>query len=324
MKTSMDVSAPKIHKPYALCIGSLDENLTLHCFIDQDLPLHIRQQITTMSNLSSTTLANLVNLPIELRNEVYDNLIEEITYLVLPRDFKGSISDYLFTRLPKALKSNEQFASEAAMEYLRRTLRTAILIIVPDTSAFHLDLPENMKWEKVSELEFTDTQRYYARPMDGFVRETKQSSIQEIVARCPNLERLTIAIEDTMILPQTSDTANSTSTEGEDCPERMVKGTPHDVQEPKPDLFLVLDHQKINRVTLNVTNAIPPEWNNYDYTYYKRLIWFTKGFEQEAKSVEKDVNLMVELSPGAVKQTRESIRYVRHKITWIQPIDYFG
>lgn len=136
-----------------------------------------------------------MDLPLELRNEIYSYLMIHLSAsLLVPKTLSGSAVRFLTRRLPHCLLLNHQVLEEAAMVYLRRT------ILVVDTTTFFAienmlsQFSGDIAYRNVYFLEFTQPQPYYARSYESQPSLAPTNCVQDIVSRCPSLRHLTFTI----------------------------------------------------------------------------------------------------------------------------------
>ncbi|OAK99638.1 hypothetical protein IQ06DRAFT_305737 [Phaeosphaeriaceae sp. SRC1lsM3a] len=262
----------------------------------------------------SDTLASLKQLPLELRDSVYDEALTPLQTLEHPANFKGTVIQYFRSLLPLSLRSDSQVVEEATTVFIRQTLRTVQNIKVPGPEYFETVQALVPQWEGVRRLEFTNTQHAYAAfPAN---ENTSPMTVHDIVVRCPNLEAVVFRIAPEMMLKPMAPSFHAD--EGENSATCTY-------------LLRVMEHPKIRRLELHCAEGrqtftgysayaqpVPPSTNKFKP--------FVDAFRSATTSAGRNVELVIEFSPGIVKNPNnpEMQRRYENGFTWIEYHDFFG
>ena len=257
--------------------------------------------------------ADLKNVPLEIRNRVYDEATEPLEILEHPKGFQGTIIEYFLSLLPQHLRSDSQIANEATMALLRRTLQTATTIKVPGPEYFDPIKSSGMQWFGVRSLEFTNIQQAYASPSIGDT--PGKLTAHDIVSRCPNLEVLIFRIYPNMMLKPISPSSKRQSKKSGDC----------------THLFRIMEHPKIGQLKLNC------ESGNQEFTGCSayaapvppstaKFVPFVEAFREQARLSGRNIELTIDFSPDIVEDPHnpEMQRCHESAFTWIAYHDFFG
>lgn len=259
--------------------------------------------------VNTGTMTSLKALPLELRNEIYNEAIEPLETLDPPDAKMTTILEYFHRLIPLDFQADPQIGNEATTALLRRTLQTVITIRVNTPKYFHPIRGWGIKWECVKHLEFRGTQDTYAscavKDSAGTEEAEAKNSlmVHDIVTRCPNLESVTFSIShDFMRGPMVPP---------------AKPGESHCTY-----FFRILEHPNINSILLNCTE----EAQNYNVfappsPAFKQ---FVERFQEEARARGREVELKVDLSPGMVSNDCQMWRSNKDGISWLEWHDFFG
>lgn len=283
-------------------------------------------------------LSKLKTLPSELRDQVYDEVVNELLTLELPEHFRrtqNGMMRYLHTLLPENLGSDPELAEEAVKELLRRTLRTAKSVKVPGPETFDNILPNDTTWDGVRTLEFTEVQETYAS-QPGSDPAHSSLTMHDIASRCPNLETLIFRMSSSMMLRSTISSAghvlgHTSERPANDVEKRVLNASPSSESRktltPKAlnditQILRVLEHNNIRRLVLNCADAGEPN-HSTGYTApeppYPPFLPFITAFRDAAELKKRKIEISIDLHPDKGKKDR---RY-RDGFTFIEYWDFW-
>jgi hypothetical protein len=260
-------------------------------------------------------LTNLKQMPLELREGVYEEAIEPLQTINHTEKSRGTIIEYFRNLLPKPFRDDPQVTDEGTTAFIRQTLRTVQKIKVPGSECFEPVKSLVLQWDGVRQLEFTNTQTTYAK----FAVDDGSSSpwiIHDIVTRCPNLEVLMFRISPTFMLKPMAPTSATDEAQGSSACTNLLR---------------ILEHPKIRRLELQCAEGRqtftgfsayadpePPSTNEFRS--------FVETFREATKAVGRKIDLEVDFSPGIVKNPNNVEMQRRHEngFTWIEYHDFFG
>ena len=248
----------------------------------------------------------LLQIPAELRNDVYNFTIPEFTELVIPKDFNGSIFDYLSQRLDSNLRLNQQIQDEATMVLLRRTMMTAQKIVVPGPEALNLRLPPNLVFQKVREVEFTSKQGGLADPLSP---SGTPFGIHDALLRFPEVRGLTINVTANMLVQQIGDRRWKTMEEIE----ALMK------------FDRILDSKHLNTIKLICTDSMEVS-RSVDRSYSDIFQDFSNWMWQKFVDRERNISFNIELQPaGGFTGNHYELTWTKkgHITYWFYQ-DFFG
>lgn len=260
-------------------------------------------------------LKNLRQMPLELREGVYEEAIEPLKTICQTGKSQGTIIEYFRNLLPEPFKNDPQITDEATTTFIRQTLKTVQEIKVPGVKYFEVVKTLVLQWDGVRRLEFTNAQNTYATasPNGG---SSSPLTMHDIVTRCPNLEVLVFRISpDFMLKPLTPTSATNEAQDSSTC----------------TNLLRILEHPKLRRLELKYAEGrqtftgfsayADPEPPSTD-----KFRCFVETFRKASKAERGQIELEVDFSPGIVKNPYNHEMQRRHEngFTWIEYHDFFG
>lgn len=227
------------------------------------------------------------NLPLELRNEIYQYVIGDIRQLKIPSaswvGTRHGPHRLLFRRIPPSLLLNRQIANEAVQVSLQRVKSIKACNPRDIANVF----PADTLLPNVRHLEFTVAQPFYTG-----IERSACSSPHDVASRCPRLEELRL------LFPATNPTMNNFAS----------------------DLISIFENKRLVKLHLGYRDAPSKGWD-VDVALFRPLeSWFLR----ECRERKKHIKLTIDLSPGRVPGCYEERRIQVGNFTYIHGFDMFG
>jgi hypothetical protein len=246
-----------------------------------------------MSNNMLSSPTGLQQLPLELRNDIYENTIGEVDKFTIQPGAPGSWLQSLYNQFLPPLRLNRQIEDEAKEVALSHVMRVVKEITLPSPDDLLSVVPSHIQFANLRRLHFTRPQRSLNESSDD-----SSFCVDDIVQRSPQLEELTIPVSARVLLED----------------------------DYQSHFSAILGLKNIAKLNLTCADAprIPGNW-----VYGANAIVlqpFEEWFLRESATKGRHIALDINLSPNTKYRAHDPqcSRRQLGSIRWIEFADFFG
>ncbi|KAF2822962.1 hypothetical protein CC86DRAFT_74295 [Ophiobolus disseminans] len=151
-------------------------------------------QASTFIPTSPLLTKSFDNLPREIRDKIYGNLLQYHTQINIFPTNTIPVLPFLARRLPYSRMLNHQILNEVALVWLARSKVMVEIGAFSTLETLLYQFPNSTAWNSIRELESRGWQSCYANGDTKGTRATMADCIHDIAIRCPGLRKLSMTL----------------------------------------------------------------------------------------------------------------------------------